>query len=128
VFWSVDSAVSIATAYRLDDQEVGVRVLVGTRIFSFSMLSRPIQWPTQPPIQWVPGVHSQGAKQPGVKLSTNLQLVQRSRKSTPPYAFKAWCLVSSAQGQLYFSLLGSTNYIMCLLFCNSTAVNWNMHI
>jgi hypothetical protein len=33
--WSRDSVVGIATGYRLDDQVVGVRVPVGSRIFSF---------------------------------------------------------------------------------------------
>jgi hypothetical protein len=34
VGWSRDSVVGIATSYRPDDREVGVRVLVGSRIFS----------------------------------------------------------------------------------------------
>jgi hypothetical protein len=51
----------IATVYGLDDRGVGVRVTVGSRIFSTS--SRPARGPIQPPIQWVPVVLS-----PGVKL------------------------------------------------------------
>jgi hypothetical protein len=58
---SRDSAVGIVTGYWLDDRGVGVRVPVGSRIFSTS--SRPALGPTQPPIQWVPGALS-----PGVKL------------------------------------------------------------
>jgi hypothetical protein len=49
---SRDSSVGIATGYGLDDREVGVRVLVGSRIFSKS--SRPDLGPTQPPNQRVP--------------------------------------------------------------------------
>jgi hypothetical protein len=67
------SVVGIATGYRLCDRVVGFRVLVWSRIFS--TLSRPALGSTQPPIQWVRGAFS-----PGVKLTTRLQLVQRSRK------------------------------------------------
>jgi hypothetical protein len=54
---SQDSAVGIASGYGLGDQGVGVRVPVGSRIFS--TLSRPVL---------------------GVKVTTHLQLVPRSRK------------------------------------------------
>jgi hypothetical protein len=53
---NLDSVVGIATGYGLDDRGVGVRVPVGSRIFSTS--SRPALGPTQPPIQWVPGALS----------------------------------------------------------------------
>jgi hypothetical protein len=33
--------------------------------FLFSMSSRPVLEPTQPPIQWVPGAVSPGVKRPG---------------------------------------------------------------
>jgi hypothetical protein len=56
--WSRDSAVGIATAYGLDDGGVGVRVPVGSRIFSMS--SRQALGPTQIPIQWVRGALSGG--------------------------------------------------------------------
>jgi hypothetical protein len=78
---SHDSVVGIATGYGLDDWGVGVQVPVGSRIFSTS--SRPALGPTQPPTQWVPGALSLGGRGEcswGVKLSTHLQLVLRSRK------------------------------------------------
>jgi hypothetical protein len=53
-----DNAVGITTGYGLDDRGVGVRVPVGSRIFSTS--SRPALGSTQPSIQWV-------ALYPGVK-------------------------------------------------------------
>jgi hypothetical protein len=56
---SRDSAVCIASGYGLDDLGVGVRVPVGSRIFSKS--SRPALGPTQPPIQWVPGAFPGGS-------------------------------------------------------------------
>jgi hypothetical protein len=48
------SVVGIATGYGLDDRGVGVRVPVGSRIFSIS--SRSSLGSNQPPIQWVPRV------------------------------------------------------------------------
>jgi hypothetical protein len=50
---SWDSVVDITTGYGLVDQEVGVRVLLGSRIS------------TSPPIQWVPVGSFPGAKRPG---------------------------------------------------------------
>jgi hypothetical protein len=64
----------IATGYGLADWGVGVRVPIGSRIFS--KYSRPALGSTQPPIQWVPGV-----KRPGREADHSLlQLVPRSRK------------------------------------------------
>jgi hypothetical protein len=55
--------VGIATGYGLDDRGVGVRVPVGSRIFSKS--SRPALGSMQPPIQWVLRALSPGVKRPG---------------------------------------------------------------
>jgi hypothetical protein len=62
VGWIRDSIVSIATGYVLDGQGVRVQVLVGSRIFLFSTLSRPSLGPTQTPVKWVPGALSLGVK------------------------------------------------------------------
>jgi hypothetical protein len=59
----MNSAVGIATGYELDDRGVGVRVPVGSRIFSTS--SRPALGPTQPPIQWILWALFPGVKRPG---------------------------------------------------------------
>jgi hypothetical protein len=48
--------------------------------YYFSMSSRPALGSTQPPIQWVPGALSRGESGRGVKLTTRLQLLPRSRK------------------------------------------------
>jgi hypothetical protein len=69
---SRDSVVGIATGYGLDNQEVGVRVQVGSRILCTS--ARPALGSTQPPIQWV---SSSGLC---VNLTIHLQLVPRSEK------------------------------------------------
>jgi hypothetical protein len=55
-------------------------------------------WPTQPPIQWLPGALSLGVSGRGVKLTTHLHLAPSSgmRGAIPPlpqYVFMAWYLV-----------------------------------
>jgi hypothetical protein len=72
--------VGIATGYGLDDRGVGVRVHV---------VHRPALGPTQPPIQWVPGVKRQGREadhSPPVIAGVREMWIYTS---TPPYAFKA---------------------------------------
>jgi hypothetical protein len=84
--YSRDSVVTIATAYGLDDRRVGVRVPVGSRIFSS---------PCRPDGLWGPpsllfnGYRRQSGR--GVKLTTHFQLVPRSRKcgSIHPCVFMA---------------------------------------
>jgi hypothetical protein len=54
----------------------------GQRIFPLASVSRPALGPTQPPVQWVPGVLSPGVKRGlGVTLTTHPHLVPRSRMS-----------------------------------------------
>jgi hypothetical protein len=93
---SGDSSVGIATGYGLDDRGVGVRVAVRSRIFSS---------PRRPDRLWDPpkllpnghrGPIPQGLSGWGVKLTTHLQLMPRSRKHVSihptdphPYAFMA---------------------------------------
>ena len=69
------SSVSIATVYGMD----------GLRIESrwghdFPYPSRPTLGPTQPPVQWVPGL-SRGKERPGRDADTSFPLVPWSRKS-----------------------------------------------
>jgi hypothetical protein len=56
------NAAGIAIGHGMDDQGVGVRVPVGSRIFHFSTSSRPA---FGFPIQWVPGAISPRVKGPG---------------------------------------------------------------
>jgi hypothetical protein len=72
------SVVGTATGYGLDNQGVGVRAVVGSRIFSSPR--RPDVEPTHPPIHGYCGLFPQGQSGRGVKLTTHLQLVLRSRK------------------------------------------------
>jgi hypothetical protein len=65
--------------YGLDDRAIGVRSLAGAEDFPLASVSRPALGPTQPPVQWVPGVLSPGVKRGrGVTLTTHLHLVPRS--------------------------------------------------
>jgi hypothetical protein len=87
---SRDSVVGIATGYRLDDLGAGIRVSVGSRIFS--TLSRAARGPTQIPIQWVPGALSVGVKWPGHEAHHSPPTSAEVKKmwictSTPSYVF-----------------------------------------
>jgi hypothetical protein len=70
----------------------------GLGIFLLTIASRTALGPTQPPTQYVPGALSLEVKRPGVKLTTHLSLVPRSKNewsyiSTPHYALIEWCSV-----------------------------------
>jgi hypothetical protein len=77
-------SVGIATGYGLNDGGVGVPSPGRVTNFLFSMSSRPGLWSTPSPSS-VPGALSPGVKRPGVKLSTHLHLVPRSKKCGPIY-------------------------------------------
>jgi hypothetical protein len=64
--------VSIVSDYGLDDRAIGVRSQAGAKDFPLASVSRPALGPTQPPVQWVPGVLSPGVKRGwGVMLTTH---------------------------------------------------------
>jgi hypothetical protein len=98
---SQGNAVSIATVYGLNKRGVGVRVLVGARIFSMS--SRPFLEPTQPHIRWVKGTLSPELKQPGREDDRSAQTSAEIKKLGSihhlPHARSWRSVVSQAQGQ-----------------------------
>jgi hypothetical protein len=78
----------ITTGYGLDDWGVGVRVPLGSRIFSMS--SRPALGPTQPFIQWVPRDSFPGVKRSGREANQSPPSNVEVKKtwictSTPPH-------------------------------------------
>jgi hypothetical protein len=69
----------------------------GLGIFLFTIVPRTALGLTQPIIQWVPGALSLGQSVRGVKLTTHLHLVSRSRMRgvippLPQYVFMEWYL------------------------------------
>jgi hypothetical protein len=62
---SRDSSVGIALGYGLGNRGSRLRFPAGLGIFLFITASIMALGPTQPPIQWVPGVLSLGVKRPG---------------------------------------------------------------
>jgi hypothetical protein len=50
------SSVSIVSDYGLDDRAIGVRSPAGAKVFSSNLCVQTGLGPTQPPVQWVPGV------------------------------------------------------------------------
>jgi hypothetical protein len=87
-FSSRDSVVGIATGYGLDDRGVGVRIPVGSRIFSSP---RGPDWLS---IRWVPVALSPGVKRPGHEADHSPPTSAEVKKiwiykSTPPYSIMA---------------------------------------
>jgi hypothetical protein len=80
------SSVSIVSDYGLDDRAIEVRSPTGADFLASA--SRPALGPTQPLIQWLPGVE----RGRGVTLTTHLHLVPRLRMSrsytsSPPHVY-----------------------------------------
>jgi hypothetical protein len=81
----------------------------GLGIFLLTTLFRLASGPTQPPVQWVPGVLSLGVRWVGREADHSLPSSAEvknawSYTSPPQYASMAWCSVKrKAQEQLYLT-------------------------
>ena len=80
------SSVGIATGYGLDGP--GIESRWGR---DFPHLSRPVLGPTQPPVQWVPGL-SRGKERPGRNADTHPPLVPWPRKSRAIPLLPLWAV------------------------------------
>jgi hypothetical protein len=86
------SSVSIVTDYGLNERD---SISDRGRGFFLVSASRPALGPTQPPVQWVPGVLSPGIKRGrGVMLTTHPHLVPRLRMSRSYTSSHPICLHS----------------------------------
>jgi hypothetical protein len=64
--WDVRSPQPLPTATKNRDSSVGIAMGYGQDIFLYSSVQTgPALGPTKPPVQWVPGSLSPGAKRPG---------------------------------------------------------------
>jgi hypothetical protein len=91
---SRDNVVGIATGYGLERQTGRSSSPGRVKNFLFFTPSRLALGPTQPPIQWVPGVLSPGVKRPGRGTGHSPPTSAKVNKmwiyiSTSPYAFMA---------------------------------------
>jgi hypothetical protein len=90
---SRDSSVGIALGYGLDDRDSRVRFPAGLGIFLFTTVSGTALGPTQPPIQWVPGV-----------LSLKVHRPEREAERSPPCSTEvknAWSYISTPPVRLH---------------------------
>ena len=86
MFHGPGSVVGIAIGYGLDDP--GIESLWGR---DFPHLSRPALGPTQPPVQWVPGL-SRGKERPGRDADPSPLLVPWSRKGRAIALLPLWAV------------------------------------
>jgi hypothetical protein len=88
-----DSTVGIAAGYGLDVRGCHSPSPGRGKIFLLSTSSKPDLGPIQPPIQWVPGVLSPGAKWPGREVDYSPPTSAEVKNAwiytfTPPYVLR----------------------------------------
>jgi hypothetical protein len=93
------SSVGIATDYGLDGPRIESR---WGRDYSYT--SRPALGPTQPPVQWVPGI-SRGYSGRDVVLTNHALLVPRLRMSRAIPLLALWALVAYCRVNFMYTVL-----------------------
>jgi hypothetical protein len=100
--WSLDNALSVATGYWLD--YCGSNPNKG-KTFHFSTSSRPAFGPNKPSIEWVMGDIFPMLRRPGGETDHSPPSTAEVKHNDAIHAlsrvFTAYCLINSAQGQLY---------------------------
>jgi hypothetical protein len=124
------SSGSIVSDYGLDDRAIEVRSPTGAEDFSPSPCVQTGSGPTQPPIQWIPGVLSPGLKRGRcVTVTTHPHLVPRLRMSrsctsSPPSASMACC----GTALLYFILFTRMYIWNSIVVMSFSAIYWEVHL
>jgi hypothetical protein len=97
----------------------------GLGILLFTTASRTALGPTQPPIQWIPGIPSLGPRREADHSPPSSAEVKNvwSYTSTPHYVFMAWCLVKHFNLNLYLACSYKTSGTITELHLRFQTVN-----
>ena len=118
-----DSSVGIATRYGLDGP--GIESRWGGPDFPHP--SRPALVPTQPPVQWVPGL-SRGWSGRGVMLTTYPTLASRSWKGRAVPLLTLWAFVACYGENFTFFFLPFTRYFYVFLYTYILTRLWHQFL
>jgi hypothetical protein len=89
----------------------------------FSTLPKSASRPTQPPIQWVPGLYFRGSSGRGMKLITHLHLGRSQEwwSSTPSYVFIPRCLIKHRDN---FTFSSRFQRVLTMVYSYKTRDYW----
>jgi len=108
-----DSVVRAATRYGVDG--TGIESRQGP---DFSYPSIPALGPTQPPVQWVPGLFPRGQSGRVVVLTTHLSLAPRLKNGTVILVLPLWAFMACSRAN--FTLYSHCN-VSDKCFCTNSS-------